>query len=57
MLSQATALAESGDLIPSLDPRHFTMRSVADTYQAISNGTVRGKIVIEIDTNGHPEDG
>jgi len=57
ILSPASALAESGNLIPSLDPRHFTMRSVADAYQAISNGTVRGKIVIEIDTNGHPEDG
>jgi len=54
ILSHAARLAESGQLIPSLDPRRFTLSTAEDAYRAISDGTARGKLVVEIDA-GHPD--
>ena len=48
ILGKAGRLAEAGKLIPILDPRHFTLATIADAYQAIRDGTAGGKIVVDI---------
>jgi NADPH:quinone reductase-like Zn-dependent oxidoreductase len=48
ILHNACRLAESVKLIPILDPRHFTLATIADAYQAIKDGAARGKIVVDI---------
>lgn len=49
ILSEATRLAEAGHLLPSLDPRRFTLESVDDAYRLITNGEARGKVSIDIE--------
>jgi len=49
ILVQATKLAEAGDLVPSLDPRRFTLRTANEAYQAIAQGTARGKIIVDVE--------
>jgi NADPH:quinone reductase len=48
MLSEATRLIEAGKLQPRLDPRRFDLGSAEQAYEAITGGTARGKIVVEI---------
>jgi NADPH:quinone reductase len=45
---QAARLAEAGRIKPHLDPRRFTLDSVADAYEAIDARTARGKLVVDI---------
>ncbi|WP_180731551.1 zinc-dependent alcohol dehydrogenase family protein [Paraburkholderia sp. PGU19] len=49
MLAEATRLAEQGKLTPYLDPRHFDLGSAERAYDAITERTARGKIVVEIE--------
>jgi NADPH2:quinone reductase len=49
ILSEATHLAETGRLLPSLDPRRFTLNMVGEAYRTITGGMARGKLVIDID--------
>ena len=49
ILRQATRLAESGKLIPRLDPARFTLNSIGDAYAAVKNQSAAGKVVIEVD--------
>jgi NADPH:quinone reductase len=55
ILRQATRLAEAGELVPTLDPRRFGLHTVDDAYRAITDGTARGKLVIEIDAAASDE--
>lgn len=48
MLREATRLAEAGKLTPNLDPRRFDLGSAELAYDAITNGTARGKIVVDV---------
>ncbi len=48
ILVEATRLAEAGQLTPLLDPRRFTLETVGDAYSAIADGTVRGKLAVDI---------
>jgi NADPH:quinone reductase-like Zn-dependent oxidoreductase len=48
ILSEATRMAEAGQLSPSLDPRRFTLDSVGEAYRLITEGQARGKLSIEI---------
>ncbi|CAG4893315.1 zinc-dependent alcohol dehydrogenase family protein [Paraburkholderia gardini] len=48
MLREATRLVEAGKLTPRLDPRRFDMASAEHAYEAITSGTARGKIVVDI---------
>ncbi|KJC59709.1 quinone oxidoreductase [Bradyrhizobium sp. LTSPM299] len=50
ILREATRLAESGKVAPHLDPRHFTLATIADAHAAIRNRTATGKIVVDIAT-------
>jgi NADPH:quinone reductase-like Zn-dependent oxidoreductase len=48
ILSEATRMAEAGQLSPSLDERRFTLNTVEDAYQLITDGTTRGKLSVDI---------
>jgi NADPH2:quinone reductase len=48
ILNHATRLAEAGELLPKLDPRRFTLDTVEDAHRAITEGSARGKLVIDI---------
>jgi len=51
ILAQAAKMAEAGNLIPSLDPRRFTLHTANQAYQAIAHGTARGKIIVDVEEN------
>jgi NADPH:quinone reductase-like Zn-dependent oxidoreductase len=48
IMTEATKLAEAGKLVPALDPRRFTLGAVNDAYRAITDGTARGKLVVDV---------
>jgi NADPH:quinone reductase len=48
MLREATRLVDSGKLIPNLDPRRFTLASAESAYDALNDGSARGKIVVDV---------
>jgi len=48
ILREATRLADLGKATPKLDPRHFTLQTVGDAYDAIRTGRSDGKIVVDI---------
>jgi NADPH:quinone reductase len=48
MLREATRLVEAGKLAPRVDPRRFDLGSAEFAYEALVNGTARGKIVVDV---------
>jgi NADPH:quinone reductase len=48
IMREATRLADSGQLRPRLDPRHFNLSNVADAHAAIEDRSAQGKIVVDI---------
>lgn len=48
ILTQATRLIEAGKLRPRLDPRIFTLDSVAEAHAVVASGNSAGKIVVSI---------
>ncbi|MFJ4692308.1 zinc-dependent alcohol dehydrogenase family protein [Streptomyces sp. NPDC088766] len=48
IMREAAALADAGALKPLLDPRHFTLATVADAHEAVETGTAHGKIVVDV---------
>ncbi len=48
ILREATRLSEAGKIAPRLDPRRYTLDSVADAHRAIEDHSAAGKIVIDI---------
>jgi NADPH:quinone reductase len=48
ILRQITAVAEEGHLTPVVDPRAFTLDTVAAAHRAVEDGTARGKIVVDV---------
>ena len=48
MLQEATWMAENGKLRPLLDPRTFDLASAEAAYEAVADGSARGKIVVAI---------
>ncbi|WP_055589127.1 zinc-dependent alcohol dehydrogenase family protein [Peterkaempfera griseoplana] len=49
ILREAAALADRGALRPRLDPRHFTLATVAQAHAAVEAGTTSGKVVIDVE--------
>jgi len=49
ILAEAARLAEAGRVLPTLDPRRFSLANVADAYRAIRDGKARGKLVVELE--------
>ncbi|MET8330745.1 zinc-dependent alcohol dehydrogenase family protein [Streptomyces sp. NPDC005181] len=50
IMREAAALADAGHLTPALDPRRFTLATIADAHALVENGTAEGKVVIDIDS-------
>jgi NADPH2:quinone reductase len=50
ILREATKLCEAGQIVPKLDPRHFTLATIDQAYDAIRTRTATGKIVVDIGT-------
>lgn len=48
ILRAVAELAEAGVLRPLLDPRRFTLDTAADAHIAVSDGSARGKLVIDV---------
>ena len=48
ILAEATRLIEAGQVLPRLDGRRFTLATVGDAYRAITSGSGRGKMVVDI---------
>jgi NADPH:quinone reductase len=48
MLRVAAQLAEEGKLAPRLDPRRFDLNSAQLAYDALTDGSARGKIVVDV---------
>jgi NADPH2:quinone reductase len=48
MLREATQLVEAGKLTPLVDPRRFDFASVERAYEAVSDGSARSKIVVDV---------
>lgn len=47
ILRRATAMAECEQLVPRLDPRHFTLGSANEAHSLLAAGQNEGKVVIE----------
>ncbi|WP_198961026.1 zinc-dependent alcohol dehydrogenase family protein [Bradyrhizobium sp. UFLA03-84] len=48
ILREATRLVENGKIVPRLDPRHFTLATIADAHAAIRDRTATGKVVVDV---------
>jgi NADPH2:quinone reductase len=48
IMREATILAETGRLVPFLNPQRYTTATVEDAYNDIEHGKVKGKTVIDI---------
>jgi len=55
ILNNATRLVDAGKLVPRVDPRRFTLETVDDAHQAITNRTASGKIVVDVVDDFHGE--
>lgn len=49
ILSEATRLAEAGQLMPKLDPRTFDLSTAAEAHALIETRGAEGKLVIDVD--------
>lgn len=48
ILREATRMAEAGQILPLLDPRHFHLKTAEQAHTLIVNRTATGNIVVEI---------
>lgn len=48
IMREATRLADGGRLRPLLDPRRFTLETVADAHALVAEGRATGKIVVDV---------
>jgi NADPH:quinone reductase len=48
ILREATRLVEAGQLVPRMDIRRFDLHSADLAYEALTDGTARGKIVVDV---------
>jgi len=48
ILAEAAEMAEAGQLAPNIDPRVFDFATVGEAYDAITQRTAQGKLVISI---------
>ncbi len=48
IMREATRLVEEGKIKVLLDPRRFTLDTVAEAYRAIADGTATGKLVVDV---------
>lgn len=49
ILREVASLVNEGSMRPLLDPRRFTLATVADAHAAVETGTAAGKVVVDVD--------
>lgn len=49
IMREATQLVEAGRITPNVDPRRYSLETVAEAYQALETGAVAGKLVVDIE--------
>ena len=49
MLREAARLAEAGKLAPRVDPRRYALATAERAYQAMADGSARGKLVVDVE--------
>lgn len=49
ILRQAAKFVEAGCVVPRVDPRTFTLESIAAAYEAVESGSRAGKVVISVE--------
>jgi NADPH:quinone reductase len=47
ILREATRMIEAGKIATRIDPRHFTLDTILDAYQALKDRTAAGRLVID----------
>jgi NADPH:quinone reductase-like Zn-dependent oxidoreductase len=52
IMANATALVDQGLLKPLVDPRHFTLETVADAHRAVETGDTQGKVAVDVAGTG-----
>lgn len=50
ILRKAAELAESGQLIPLLNPTRFSLATALEAHQAVESGAIPGKVVVDVDS-------
>lgn len=48
ILREATRMAESGQLMPLMDPRRYTLDTALEAHEEVGHGRARGKLAVEI---------
>lgn len=48
ILKKAAEMVENKQLFPAVDQQHFTLETIQDAYNAITNGKTKGKVVVSI---------
>lgn len=48
ILRQATEMIEAGQIVPRIDPRHFSLDTVLDAYASLRERTAKGRLVVDI---------
>jgi NADPH:quinone reductase-like Zn-dependent oxidoreductase len=48
IMAEAAQLADSGKLVPGLDPRRFALSDIGKAFDALTDGSTQGKIVVDI---------
>jgi NADPH2:quinone reductase len=47
-MREATRLAESGQVMPKLDARRFTLANAGEAHELIANRQSMGKLVVDV---------
>ena len=48
ILRKATQMIEAGKIATRIDPRHFTLDTILDAYQALKDRSAAGRIVVDV---------
>ncbi len=48
ILTEVAALVAAGLLVPRVDPRIFTLATVADAHAAVASGAIAGKVIVSV---------
>ncbi|MCK9686843.1 zinc-dependent alcohol dehydrogenase family protein [Scleromatobacter humisilvae] len=48
ILAEAAKLVEAGKLLPRMDERRFDLGSAGDAHRAVTSGSARGKVVVDV---------
>ena len=48
ILREASGMIEAGKIATRIDPRHFTLDTILDAYQALRDRTAAGRVVVDV---------